>query len=90
MTPEGSLIEDPQMFRDRTQAGAALAAALPELRKKSSVVVIGLARGGVAVAAEMARLLELPMDVLCVQKVPVPGYADLANAYRLLPITLSG
>jgi putative phosphoribosyl transferase len=71
-------MEDAQMFRDRTQAGAALAAALPELRKKSSVVVIGLARGGVAVAAEMARLLELPMDVLCVQKVPVPGYADLA------------
>ena len=53
------------MFRDRTQAGAALAAALPELRKKPSVVVIGLARGGVMVAAEMARLLELPMDVLC-------------------------
>jgi putative phosphoribosyl transferase len=66
------------MFRDRTQAGAALAAALPELRKKPSVVVIGLARGGVVVAAEMARLLELPMDVLCVQKVPVPGYPELA------------
>ncbi|MGN6379721.1 MAG: phosphoribosyltransferase [Gaiellales bacterium] len=66
------------MFRDRTQAGAALAAALPELRKKSSVVVIGLARGGVVVASEMARLLELPMDVLCVRKVPVPGYTDLA------------
>jgi putative phosphoribosyl transferase len=66
------------MFRDRTQAGAALAAALPELRKKSSVTVIGLARGGVVVAAELARLLELPMDVLCVRKVPVPGYPDLA------------
>jgi putative phosphoribosyl transferase len=66
------------MFRDRTQAGAALAAALPELRKKSNVVVIGLARGGVVVAAELARLLELPMDVLCVRKVPVPGYPDLA------------
>jgi putative phosphoribosyl transferase len=66
------------MFRDRTQAGAALAAALPELRKKSNVVVIGLARGGVVVAAELARLLELPMDVLCVRKVPVPGYPELA------------
>ena len=66
------------MFRDRTQAGAALAAALPELRKKSNVVVIGVARGGVAVAAELARLLELPMDVLCVRKVPVPGYPELA------------
>ena len=66
------------MFRDRTQAGAALAAALPELRKKPSVVVIGLARGGVVVAAELARLLELPMDVLCVHKGPVPGYPELA------------
>ncbi len=42
------------------------------------MVVIGLARGGVVVAAEMSRLLELPMDVLCMQKVPVPGYPDLA------------
>ncbi len=66
------------MFRDRTQAGAALAAAVPELRKKNNVVVIGLARGGVEVAAEMAHMLELPMDVLCVRKVPMPGYPELA------------
>ncbi len=66
------------MFRDRTQAGAALAAAAPELRKKSNAVVIGLARGGVEVAAEMARLLDLPLDVLCVRKVPMPGYPELA------------
>jgi putative phosphoribosyl transferase len=66
------------MFRDRTQAGAALAAAVPELRKKNNAVVIGLARGGVEVAAEMSRMLELPMDVLCVRKVPMPGYPELA------------
>jgi predicted phosphoribosyltransferase len=42
------------------------------------VTVVGLARGGVEVAAEMARLLELPMDVLCVRKVPMPGYPELA------------
>jgi len=66
------------MFRDRTQAGAALAAALQDLRKKSNTTVIGLARGGVVVAAEMARLLELPLDIMCVRKVPMPGYPELA------------
>lgn len=66
------------MFRDRAQAGAALAAALPEYRRKSNVTVIGLARGGVEVAAEMARLLDQPLDVLCVRKVPMPGHPELA------------
>jgi putative phosphoribosyl transferase len=66
------------MFSDRTQAGAGLAAAAPELRRKSNTLVIGLARGGVVVAAEMARLLDLPLDVLCVRKVPMPGYPELA------------
>ena len=66
------------MFRDRTQAGAALAAALPEYRRKSNVTVIGLARGGVEVAAELARLLDQPLDVLCVRKVSMPGHAELA------------
>ncbi len=66
------------MFNDRTQAGAALAAALPDLRKKSNVTVIGLARGGVEVAAETARLLDLPLDVLCVRKVGTPGHPELA------------
>ncbi|HEY3765375.1 MAG TPA: phosphoribosyltransferase family protein [Gaiellales bacterium] len=66
------------MFRDRAQAGAALAAAMPEFRKKPNVTVIGLARGGVEVAAELARLLDLPLDVLCVRKVGTPGHPELA------------
>ncbi|HEX5559749.1 MAG TPA: phosphoribosyltransferase family protein [Gaiellales bacterium] len=66
------------MFHDRTQAGAALAAAMPELRKKANVTVIGLARGGVEVAAELAKLLDLPLDVLCVRKVSTPGHPELA------------
>jgi predicted phosphoribosyltransferase len=66
------------VFHDRTQAGAALAAAMPELRKKANVTVIGLARGGVEVAAEAARLLDLPLDVLCVRKVATPGHPELA------------
>ena len=56
------------MFRDRIQAGGGLAAALPDLRGRPNATIIGLARGGVEVGAEMARLLELPMDVLCIKK----------------------
>jgi putative phosphoribosyl transferase len=66
------------MFKDRVQAGAGLAAALPELRRKPNVTIVGIARGGVEVAAEMAHLLELPLDVLCIRKVPMPGYPELA------------
>lgn len=51
---------------------------MPELRKKANVTVIGLARGGVEVAAETARLLDLPLDVLCVRKVATPGHPELA------------
>ena len=51
---------------------------MPELRKKANLTVIGLARGGVEVAAEAARLLDLPLDVLCVRKVATPGHPELA------------
>jgi putative phosphoribosyl transferase len=71
-------VHDRGVFHDRTQAGAALAAAMPELRKKANVTVIGLARGGVEVAAETARLLDLPLDVLCIRKVGTPGHPELA------------
>jgi len=66
------------VFRDRTQAGAGLAAALPEMRGRPNVTIVGIARGGVEVAAETARLLDVPMDVLCIKKVPMPGYPELA------------
>src|SRR5437764_7659775 len=66
------------VFKDRSQAGAGLAAALPDLRLKHNVTVVGLARGGVEVAAEAAHLLQLPLDVLCIRKVGMPGYPELA------------
>src|SRR5438874_6844374 len=72
------LRDDRRVFKDRIQAGGGLAAALPDLRGRSNVTLIGLAKGGVVVAAEMARLLRLPMDVLCVKKVAMPGYPELA------------
>ena len=59
------------LFRDRVDAGRCLAAALGHLELRDAVVV-GLARGGVAVAAEVARSLSLPLDALAVRKIGYP------------------
>ena len=64
-------------FRDRTDGGRALAARLAELRD-SDVVVLGLPRGGVPVAYEIARALDAPLDVIVVRKVGAPGQPELA------------
>jgi predicted phosphoribosyltransferase len=66
------------MFDDREQAGRQLADALSDLRKRPHVTVVGIARGGVEVAGQVAQVLDLPLDVLCVRKVPMPGYPELA------------
>jgi putative phosphoribosyl transferase len=58
-------------FRDRVDAGRQLVAAL-EGRQLGDAVVVGLARGGVPVAAEVARHLALPLDALAVRKVGHP------------------
>ncbi|MFF8032030.1 phosphoribosyltransferase [Streptomyces sp. NPDC016626] len=63
------------LFRDRRQAGRALAARLRERRDEGALpdpLVLGLPRGGVAVAAEVARALDAPLDVLVVRKVGAP------------------
>lgn len=65
-------------FRDRADAGRVLAAGLGHLAGRSDVVVLGLARGGVPVAAEVARILGAPLDVLLVRKLGVPGHPELA------------
>jgi putative phosphoribosyl transferase len=64
-------------FRNRVDAGRKLAEALPHLRD-ADVVVLGLPRGGVPVAAEVARALQAPLDVIVVRKVGVPGQPELA------------
>ena len=68
-------------YRDRTQAGEVLAeavaealGALPEL----PVLVLGLPRGGVPVAAPVAACVGAPLDVLLVRKVGMPGHEELA------------
>ncbi|MGY1747557.1 phosphoribosyltransferase family protein [Blastococcus sp. SYSU D00695] len=64
-------------FPDRTVAGRELARRLGHLRGED-VVVLGLPRGGVPVAAEVARALAAPLDVLVVRKLGVPGQPELA------------
>lgn len=65
------------IFRDRTEAGQQLAAALPALDPDETVVV-ALPRGGVTVAAEICAAHGLPMDLLLVRKIGAPGQPELA------------
>lgn len=65
-------------YRDRADAGRVLAGALGHLAGRDDVVVLALPRGGVPVAAEVARALGAPLDVLLVRKLGVPGQAELA------------
>ena len=64
-------------FRDRKDAGRQLAGRLESLRGPD-VVVLGLPRGGVPVAAEVAAGLGAPLDVIVVRKVGAPGQRELA------------
>jgi len=64
-------------FRDRRDAGRALAGELTRLRG-TDALVLGLARGGVPVAYELARALRLPLDVLVVRKLGFPTQPELA------------
>jgi putative phosphoribosyl transferase len=63
-------------FADRVDAGRRLAAALDHLRDED-VVVLGLPRGGVPVAAEVATALGKPLDVIVVRKLGTPGHEEL-------------
>jgi predicted phosphoribosyltransferase len=67
-------------FRDRRQAGQELGSSLAQLDfdLKENSIVLGLARGGVPVAAEVAAALRLPLDVMVVRKLGFPGYNELA------------
>jgi len=64
-------------FRDRADAGRRLASSLVRLQGED-VVVLGVPRGGVPVAAEVARLLGAPLDVILVRKLGLPFQAEMA------------
>jgi predicted phosphoribosyltransferase len=65
-------------FPNRAEAGQRLAESLSAYRGRDDAIVLGLPRGGVPVAYEVARQLELPLDVFVVRKLGVPGYEELA------------
>src|SRR3954454_3561173 len=66
------------MFRDRIDAGRKLARKLMKYGGRSDVVVLGLPRGGVPVAYEVAERLGAPLDAFLVRKLGVPGHEELA------------
>lgn len=66
------------IFRDRTQAGRLLATRLRVYANRPDVTVLGLPRGGVPVAFELAWVLNAPLDVCLVRKLGVPQNPELA------------
>ncbi len=78
--PAHALARDPGVprFADRRAAGRALAQRLRDLADVPDLLVLGLPRGGVPVAYEIARALHAELDVLVVRKLGVPGQPELA------------
>lgn len=65
-------------FKDRTEAGYHLAAALPQLRERPDTILLGLARGGIPVAAAAAAGLYQPYGAMLVRKLGIPGRDETA------------
>lgn len=72
------MMDDSPVFANRRAAGIELAAAVQALTLKPPLCVLGLPRGGVPVAYEVARALHAPLDVLVVRKIGMPGQPELA------------
>jgi putative phosphoribosyl transferase len=65
-------------FRNRTEAGKLLASQLTQYANRPDVLVLGIPRGGVPVAFEVATALNAPLDICLVRKLGVPGNQELA------------
>src|SRR6266568_2833334 len=66
------------IFPDRAEAGRLLGLKLSNYAGRDDVIVLGLPRGGVPVAYEVARALHAPLDVFLVRKLGVPGHEEFA------------
>lgn len=66
------------VFSDRVDAGRTLAEALERYQGRPDVMIIALPRGGVPVGFEVARRLDVPLDVIVVRKLGAPGHEELA------------
>jgi len=65
-------------FPNRAEAGRRLAEKLEQYAGRDDVIVLGLPRGGVPVAYQVAQRLGVPLDVFIVRKLGVPGFEELA------------
>lgn len=66
------------IFRDRSDAGKYLAEKLQKYKGRADVLVLALPRGGVPVGFEVAKELDVPLDIFLVRKLGVPGHEELA------------
>ena len=69
---------DTALFRDRREAGRRLADTLRTVAAIKDPVVLGLPRGGIPVAFEVAKAFDAPLDVCVVRKLGVPGHEEFA------------
>src|SRR5258706_6868385 len=66
------------LFQDRSEGGRLLAAKLRNFANRPDVIVLALPRGGVPVGYEVAKALNVPLDVYVVRKLGVPDHEELA------------
>src|SRR3954452_9526298 len=71
-------MDDQRRFRDRSEAGRLLAERLRQYAGRDDVVVLGLPRGGVPVAHEIAQALDAPLEVFVVRKLGIPAREETA------------
>jgi putative phosphoribosyl transferase len=75
---EVSAMTSETRFRNRTEAGKLLASRLIQYANRPDVLVLGIPRGGIPVAVEVATALNAPLDICLVRKLGVPGHKELA------------